>query len=101
ADVKADVESAVTDLKALLNGEPDTAALRVGVERLATVSQRVGQAMYQESGAATASGPEAGPGAEPSEGAEGVVDAEIVDEDGGDGEDDEGEARKGGGKGAA
>ncbi|MGM0354545.1 molecular chaperone DnaK [Streptomyces sp. ECR3] len=101
ADVKADVESAVTDLKALLNGEPDTAALRAGVERLATVSQRVGQAMYQESGAATASGPEAGPGAEPSEGAEGVVDAEIVDEDGGDGEDDEGEARKGGGKGAA
>ncbi|WP_328728103.1 molecular chaperone DnaK [Streptomyces griseoaurantiacus] len=98
ADVKADVESAVTDLKALLNGEPDTAALRAGVERLATVSQRVGQAMYQESGAATASGPEAGPGAEPSEGAEGVVDAEIVDEDGGDGE---GEARKGGGKGAA
>ncbi|MGC8918093.1 molecular chaperone DnaK [Streptomyces jietaisiensis] len=101
ADVKADVESAVTDLKALLNGEPDTAALRAGVERLATVSQRVGQAMYQESGAATASGPEAGPGAEPSEGAEGVVDAEIVDEDGGDGEDGEGEARKGGGKGAA
>ncbi|WP_405463692.1 molecular chaperone DnaK [Streptomyces jietaisiensis] len=104
ADVKADVESAVTDLKALLNGEPDTAALRAGVERLATVSQRVGQAMYQESGAATASGPEAGPGAEPSEGAEGaegVVDAEIVDEDGEDGEDDEGEARKGGGKGAA
>ncbi|MDX3359553.1 molecular chaperone DnaK [Streptomyces sp. ME02-6978.2a] len=101
ADVKADVESAVTDLKALLNGEPDTAALRAGVERLATVSQRVGQAMYQESGAATASGPEAGPGAEPSEGAEGVVDAEIVDDDGGDGEDGEGEARKGGGKGAA
>ncbi|MDQ0790332.1 molecular chaperone DnaK [Streptomyces sp. B3I8] len=76
ADVKADVEAAVAELKTLLEGEPDTAALRAGVEKLATVSQRVGQAMYQ------GTAPSAEPGAEASGGSEeGVVDAEIVDEE--------------------
>jgi molecular chaperone DnaK len=109
ADVRTDVESAVTDLKALLDGEADTAALRAGVERLATVSQRVGQAMYQGSGAATtASDAETGPGpaAEPEEG---VVDAELVDEDGENGDGGNGgnggngaaDERRGGGRGTA
>ncbi|MCO4694291.1 molecular chaperone DnaK [Streptomyces sp. RO-S4] len=79
-DTKAEVEEAVTALKGLLGQEnPDTAELRTGVERLASVSQRMGQAMYAQ----TASAPEgeaAGPGTPPQED-DGVVDAEIVDDD--------------------
>ncbi|MFI8205137.1 molecular chaperone DnaK [Streptomyces sp. NPDC085937] len=79
-DTKAEVEEAVTALKGLLGQEnPDTAELRTGVEKLASVSQRMGQAMYAQ----TASAPEgetAGPGTPPQED-DGVVDAEIVDDD--------------------
>ncbi|MFI2614700.1 molecular chaperone DnaK [Streptomyces sp. NPDC018584] len=77
AETKAEVEAAVAEVKGLLKDRPDdTAALRAGTEKLATVSQKMGQAMYAASGgdaqqgAATASTTE-----------EGVVDAEIVDED--------------------
>ncbi|MEQ8148202.1 molecular chaperone DnaK [Streptomyces sp. OP7] len=79
-DTKAEVEEALTALKGLLGQEnPDTAELRTGVEKLASVSQRMGQAMYAQ----TASAPEggtAGPGTPPQED-DGVVDAEIVDDD--------------------
>jgi molecular chaperone DnaK len=77
AETRAEVEAAVAEVKGLLKDRPDdTAALRAGTEKLATVSQKMGQAMYAASGgdaqqgAATASTTE-----------EGVVDAEIVDED--------------------
>ncbi|MER6431218.1 molecular chaperone DnaK [Streptomyces sp900105245] len=92
ADTRGEVEEATAGLKALLEQEADTAALRTGVEKLATVSQKMGQAMY-----ASASGGD-GPGGDASGGDEagersggehrtapdedGVVDAEIVDEDG-------------------
>jgi molecular chaperone DnaK len=80
AETKTEVESAAADLKRLLeDSSTDTAALRTGIEKLATVSQKMGQAMYAQ---AQQTPPEDQP---PTEQApadeEGVVDAEIVDED--------------------
>jgi molecular chaperone DnaK len=80
ADVKGEVESAIADVKKSLEGD-DAAAIRSATERLSTVSQKLGQAMYadaQSSGAAGAGA--AGDSAGAAED-EGVVDAEIVDED--------------------
>ncbi|MCG7202528.1 molecular chaperone DnaK [Streptomyces arenae] len=77
ADTKADVEAAITELKALLERDAGTAELRQGVEKLATVSQRVGQAMYAGASGGSAEerrAPEA-------DDEEGVVDAEIVDDE--------------------
>ncbi|MFC9283209.1 molecular chaperone DnaK [Streptomyces collinus] len=90
ADTRTDVEAAMTELRTLLGRDTDTAALRTGVEKLATVSQRMGQAMYAQAqptdtGSAdsgTASTGSAGPAGEqapPDE--DGVVDAEIVDDE--------------------
>ncbi|MFE0134532.1 molecular chaperone DnaK [Streptomyces sp. NPDC059037] len=74
AGTKTEVEAAAAELKTLLKDKPDdTAALRTGAEKLATVSQKMGQAMYAGGDAQNATG-------EPS-GEEGVVDAEIVDEE--------------------
>jgi molecular chaperone DnaK len=78
ADTRGEVEAAAAELKQLLDHPEDTAALRAGIDKLATVSQRMGQAMY-----ATASGArteEPRPGPDPAD-EEGVVDAEIVDDD--------------------
>ncbi|GGW72181.1 chaperone protein DnaK [Streptomyces lucensis JCM 4490] len=86
AATRGEVEEAITGLKTLLEQNADTAALRAGVDRLAGVSQKMGQAMYE----AAASGGDAGqpgagqPGAAEHGAAaeeEGVVDAEIVDDD--------------------
>ncbi|MER5253567.1 MULTISPECIES: molecular chaperone DnaK [unclassified Streptomyces] len=78
ADTKAEVEAAATELKALLKDRADdTAALRAGAEKLASVSQRMGQAMYA---ASSGEGGQEQPAPEPS-GEEGVVDAEIVDDE--------------------
>jgi molecular chaperone DnaK len=79
-DVKADVESAVGELKGLLSGEPEVGALRAGVEKVAQVSQRLGQAMYQGAAPSDSASASASGGSE-----EGVVDAEIVDEEDGGG----------------
>ncbi|MEU3979126.1 molecular chaperone DnaK [Streptomyces sp. NPDC026672] len=76
SDTRAEVEAAVAELKTLLDGEPDTAALRAGIEKLATVSQRMGQAMYAQAQQSTTPTEEHGPSDD-----EGVVDAEIVDDD--------------------
>ncbi|MEU7647077.1 molecular chaperone DnaK [Streptomyces huasconensis] len=77
-DVKDEVASAVAELKGLLKDRPDdTAALRTGTEKLAAVSQKMGQAMYAASGG----GAEEQPTATESPAEEGVVDAEIVDDD--------------------
>lgn len=87
AGTRTDVEAAMTELRTLLGRDTDTAALRTGVEHLATVSQRMGQAMYAqaqtadsgpESGSAGSTGP-AGDRTPPDE--DGVVDAEIVDDE--------------------
>ncbi len=85
-DVKADVESAVGELKGLLAGEPDVSALRAGVEKVAQVSQRLGQAMYQGTAPSDSGSDSASASASASGGSEeGVVDAEIVDEEDGGG----------------
>ncbi|MGW1618570.1 molecular chaperone DnaK [Streptomyces sp. NPDC002172] len=73
---KAEVEAAVTELKALLERDADTGELRQGAEKLASVSQQMGQAMYAAASGGSAEEPRA-PQAEE----EGVVDAEIVDDE--------------------
>ncbi|MFD0419372.1 molecular chaperone DnaK [Streptomyces sp. NPDC127108] len=95
ADTKAEVEAAAAELKPLLAGD-DTLAIRAAAEKLAAVSQRMGQAMYaaaqaDQGGQTGHPGPESG-GAEdaPPQGDatgarggadEGVVEAEIVDDE--------------------
>ncbi|MFF2148347.1 molecular chaperone DnaK [Kitasatospora sp. NPDC058190] len=77
ADVKNEVETALAELKDKLKGE-DTAAIRAASDKVAQVSQKLGQALYAQ----TAPGAPGG-GATGTQGEEGeeVVDAEIVDED--------------------
>jgi molecular chaperone DnaK len=80
ADTKSEVQEAATELKGLLERNAETGELRTGVEKLATVSHKMGQAMY----ANAAGGPSGEEGtaheqAGPEE--EGVVDAEIVDDE--------------------
>ncbi|MFJ4716709.1 molecular chaperone DnaK [Streptomyces sp. NPDC088785] len=73
AGIRADVETAVRELKDTLAGDaPDITALQDGARRLAAVSRRMGQALYAQAGAAA---PQDGPPADD------VVDAEIVDDE--------------------
>ncbi|MFI8889861.1 molecular chaperone DnaK [Streptomyces paradoxus] len=76
ADTKSEVESAVAEVKEALTQQADTAALRTGVEKLASVSQKMGQAMYAQAQQPPTEEPPSAPQDE-----EGVVDAEIVDEE--------------------
>jgi molecular chaperone DnaK len=78
AEVKTEVEAAVSELKETLKGE-DAAAIRTATEKLAAVSQKLGQAIYADAQAAQAAGG-AGEGqqAKPEDD---VVDAEIVDDE--------------------
>ncbi|WP_265865730.1 molecular chaperone DnaK [Streptomyces sp. SKN60] len=77
-DVKAEVETAIAELKEKLKGQ-DAAEVRTAVDRLSTAAQRIGTAMYaQQQEAQGGTGPTAGGGAG---GEEDIVDAEIVDED--------------------
>ncbi|GAA3364663.1 molecular chaperone DnaK [Saccharopolyspora gregorii] len=88
-ETKTKVKSAVDEVKEALKGE-DVAAIKAGVEKLATESQALGQALYADAGAdaaagaagaaGDAAGATAGAGAT-SGGAEDVVDAEIVDDE--------------------
>ncbi|MGP3984414.1 Hsp70 family protein, partial [Streptomyces sp. KR80] len=86
-EVKTEVETAVADLKEKLKAEPaeggNTAEIRTATEKVAAVSQKMGQAIYAkaqaEGAGGTAGAGTAGPGEAKSE--EDVVDAEIVDED--------------------
>ncbi|MFE6093133.1 molecular chaperone DnaK [Streptomyces massasporeus] len=77
SDTKSEVESAVAEVKEQLEQQADTAALRAAVEKLASVSQKMGQAMYAQ---AAQQAPTEEPHGTPQD-EEGVVDAEIVDED--------------------
>ncbi|MGH4028974.1 molecular chaperone DnaK [Actinomycetota bacterium Odt1-20B] len=81
ADTKTEVEAAAAELKALLKDGTDTNAMRTAAEKLASVSQKMGQAMYAN--AQSAQSAEQPPQDAPAQ--EDVVDAEIVDEDKGDG----------------
>ncbi|MER7169797.1 molecular chaperone DnaK [Streptomyces mesophilus] len=81
ADTKTEVEDALTELKRVIGQSgADTEELRGATEKLATVSQRMGQAMYAQA----AQGPSDQPqdaGAEDAPPADDVVDAEIVDDE--------------------
>ncbi|MGX1974867.1 molecular chaperone DnaK [Streptomyces kronopolitis] len=84
-EIKTEVEEAVGELKEKLKGE-DTAEIRTATEKVAAVSQKLGQAMYADSQAqAQASGAAADGSGEGGAAAGGeqddVVDAEIVDDD--------------------
>ncbi|MEU4892001.1 molecular chaperone DnaK [Streptomyces sp. NPDC044780] len=82
-EVKTEVEEALTELKDKLKGE-DTAEIRTATEKVAAVSQKLGQAMYANSqdGAAAAGAAAGDAGAAGQAKADDdVVDAEIVDDD--------------------
>ena len=79
ADVKAEVEVTLTELKDALKGE-DLATIRDAAEKVSATSQKLGAAMYanaQPGGEAGAGAPGDTAGAADDD----VVDAEIVDED--------------------
>ncbi|MFD5326852.1 molecular chaperone DnaK [Streptomyces sp. NPDC127092] len=79
-DIRTEVETAVAELKEKLKSE-DTAEIRAAVDRLATVAQRIGTAMYAQQETQGGASPTADTGAEGGAGSEDIVDAEIVDED--------------------
>lgn len=76
ADVKSEVETALAELKDELKGE-DSAAIRAASDKVAQVSQKLGQALYAQTSAGAPGGGAAGPQGSEEE----VVDAEIVDDD--------------------
>ncbi len=85
-EIKTEVESAVGELKEKLKGESaegdNTAEIRTATEKVAAVSQKLGQAMYADAQAAQAAGGAEGAAAgEQPKAEDDVVDAEIVDED--------------------
>ncbi|MFE1765583.1 molecular chaperone DnaK [Streptomyces angustmyceticus] len=92
AEVKGEVETAIGEVKEKLKAaesadDGNTAELRTATEKLATVSQKLGQAMYADS-QAQAQAPGAGEAGGSGDGGSGtagdqddVVDAEIVDDD--------------------
>jgi molecular chaperone DnaK len=82
ADVKDSVNSSLGEVQEALKGT-DTGAIKAAMEKLATESQKLGAALYQQQGAADGTaGAGATPGADAGpQGADDVVDAEIVDED--------------------
>jgi molecular chaperone DnaK len=84
AATRAEVEEALAELKKALEGTDESAipAIKDATEKVATVSQKLGAAMYAEAQAA-APGGEGGPAGESADGGtdDDVVDAEIVDED--------------------
>ena len=80
ADAKSNVTEPLAELKKALEGN-DVDAVKSASEKLATASQALGTAMYQQ--AAAAEGADGGASNEGASGApdDDVVDAEIVDED--------------------
>ncbi|TXH40906.1 MAG: molecular chaperone DnaK, partial [Actinobacteria bacterium] len=76
AEAKANVDEPLAELKKALEGT-DVAAIKTAVEKVATASQALGAALYQQQ----ASAPTDQPGGDQPAGEEDVVDAEIIDED--------------------
>jgi molecular chaperone DnaK len=81
ADVKTEVEAAIADTKQALTGT-DVEAIKTSAEKLATTSQKLGAALYEQAQAAQAASPGEPQDAAPHQEQEpdDVVDAEIVDE---------------------
>jgi len=84
SEVKDKVNAALGDAQAALKGT-DTEAIRAAMEKLATESQALGQALYADQSAGAA-GAATGDGAGPRTDSDEVVDAEIVDEPAGEGD---------------
>jgi len=80
-DVKDGVNAALGEAQEALKGT-DTAIIKSAMEKLATESQKMGSALYQQPGAEGAPGdPGQAQGGSSSDSADDVVDAEIVDEE--------------------
>jgi molecular chaperone DnaK len=84
ADIKEKVTAAIAEANEALKGT-DINAIKAAVEKLATESQAIGQAIYANApgaaGAASGDGQAPGSDAGAKAGQDDVVDAEIVDED--------------------
>jgi molecular chaperone DnaK len=81
SDVKDSVNSALGEVQTALKGT-DTDAIKSAMEKLATESQKMGTALYQQPGAEGAANPGADAGQQQAQdSADDVVDAEIVDEE--------------------
>ncbi|WP_112466173.1 molecular chaperone DnaK [Streptomyces triticisoli] len=78
ADTRSEVETAATEVKTLLKDNADTPALRTAIDKLGSVSQKMGQAMYAQAQQTTSESTEHRTAPQDEEG---VVDAEIVDDD--------------------
>jgi molecular chaperone DnaK len=86
---KTDVETALTDAKKTLEGDPSATELNASKERLTSASHKLAEAMYKAAaaappaeGAAGAASADAAPGTpEEAKKDEGVIDAEYVDVD--------------------
>jgi molecular chaperone DnaK len=85
ADVRTEVESAISDLKKALEGN-DTETIREASEKASQVSQKMGSAIYAqaqaEQQAAAQEGAAAGSTEDGAPQGDDVVDAEIVDDEG-------------------
>src|SRR5690606_6152678 len=84
ADVKDSANRAIGDVQSALKGT-DSEAVKSAMEKLATESQKMGSALYQQAGADGAAGAATGgasqAGGQQAGGSDDVVDAEIVDEE--------------------
>ncbi|MFI5664546.1 molecular chaperone DnaK [Streptomyces sp. NPDC051684] len=82
AESRTEVEDAIRELKTTLEAkEADTRTLREGSRKLAEVSQRMGQAMYQAASSSREDAPPSGERPSEDKGVhDDVVDAEIVDD---------------------
>jgi molecular chaperone DnaK len=82
AETKEKVQTALDEANEALKGE-DTEKIKTAMEKLATESQTIGQALYADQQAAGGGGADAGAeaGTGQQQNSDDVVDAEIVDED--------------------
>ncbi|MBR7834965.1 molecular chaperone DnaK [Actinospica durhamensis] len=78
-DIKTEVEAAIVDAKAALAGN-DVEAIKTSCEKLATTSQKLGTAIYEQAQAAQSAGSAPSDGPQDAAPNDDVVDAEIVDD---------------------
>ncbi len=79
-DIKAEVESAIADLKRALEGD-DIDAIKEATEKAAQVSQKMGTAIYAQSQASASAEDSSAESASDGPADDEVVEAEIVDEE--------------------
>ena len=79
-DVHSEVSEAVSDLKKALEGD-DIEPVKTAQEKLSSVAQKVGEALYQADAAAQAAGDASASAGSTSSDDEDIVDAEIVDDE--------------------